>query len=488
MKTLMKFKKVNIVFILVLCSTLYSQICFERFYGGEQTDTGSEVIQTADGGYLFSAYSTSYGPGLDVLLIRTDPGGDTLWTRVYGGSGDDMAEGIVQTDDGGYAILVATSSKGAGGLDYSILKINSDGDLLWEKTYGGSRDDCCFSIDYTNDGGFIMAGYQVTASSMDIYIVKVDHNGNQEWDKVLSQDVYNFARYIIQTSDGGYVYTGYISSGNPNVRSLLIGKIDADGNTVWTRTSSGGEIDFGFCIQETSENEYIIAGRTTSYGAGDSDVYLVKADNEGHIQWYKTYGGPKRDLVFSIVQTDDGGYAMAGITESYGQGPSDVYLLRTDSNGDTLWTRTFGGDYKDESYDLTQTSDEGFAIVGGHYFLEALTEKAQLYLIKTDNAGTVTGVKPIQYHNTPKQFVLKNNYPNPFNTTTQIRYQLKKQCEVKLSILNISGQVLTTIVSGMQPAGIYQYEWNAANFPTGTYFCRIVADHDMDTKKLIYLK
>ena len=483
------FVCIQIVFIVFLMHVhLCSQICFERYYGGEINDSGSEVIQTSDGGYLFTVWSTTEFRGIDILLIKTDQYGDTLWTKVIGDAGDDMAEGLMQTDDGGYMVLAGTSSYGHGGIDFQLIKTDADGNVIWRRQYGGENDDFCFSFDQTSDKGYILAGYTAkTNGYWDIYIIKTDSSGIKQWEKVFSPGEHNFARYIIETADGGYVYTGYTYATVSGSCYLYIGRIDTNGDEVWSKTLWGSDIDFGFCIQRASPDGYIVAGYTTSFGAGSRDVYLVRIDEAGNTLWTKTYGGTNREFPFSIVNTTDDGFALVGITESFGSGPADIYLLRTDSNGDTLWTRTFGGPLRDEGYDLIQTTDGGFAIVGNHYFLEGITEKASVALIKTNEAGLVTGIRDLpQIHSIPG-FSL-HNYPNPFNSSTRIGYTLPGECFVQLSICNIRGQILATLISETQYAGYYEYTWNADEHPAGVYLYQLRANDYTAVKRLLHLK
>jgi hypothetical protein len=277
----------------------------------------------------------SFGAGLkDVWLIRTGATGDTVWTRTFGGANNDKAYSVVQTADGGYIILGATYSFSAGSSDAWLIKTDANGDTTWVRTYGGADYD----------------------------------RGNS----------------VAQTTDGGYIIAGETESFGAGEDDVWLIKTDASGDTVWTHTYGGTARDLGYSVTQTTDDGYIVAGRTSSSGAG-CDVLLIKTDKYGDTMWTRTYGGAWPDIGYSVAQTADGGYVIAGYTGSFGAGESDVYLIKTDAAGDTMWTRTWGDAYNDYGRSVAQTADGGYIIAG-------LTETyrasmADVYLIKTDSAG-----------------------------------------------------------------------------------------------------
>ncbi|MBA7605830.1 hypothetical protein ES703_12965 [subsurface metagenome] len=354
-----------------------------RTFGGTGYDNGSSVQQTSDGGYIIVGRTTSFGAGgFDVYLIKTDANGNPSWTKTYGGENKDESYSVQQTLDGGYIIAGRTNSYGSGDYNVYLVKTDAKGDTIWTKTYGGEGDDFGGSVQQTNDGGYIIAGWTDSfgASGTDVYLIKTDANGDTLWAKTYGGSNSDTGRSVQQTSDGGYIIVGATGSFGTGQRAVYLIKTDSDGNTIWTRTYGGEGLDSGHSVQQTSEGGYIITGSTSSYGSGVVDVYLIKTNENGDTLWTKTYGGSNSDKGYNVRETSDVGYIIAGYTDSFGAGEEDVYLIKTDNNGDTDWTKTYGGTYGDIGFSVQQTSDGGYIIVGLTYSLGAsLTD---VYLIK----------------------------------------------------------------------------------------------------------
>ena len=322
-----------------LPATLFGTIIFQKTYGGTSYDYGESVQQTTDGGYIIAGWTYSYGAGsYDVYIIKIDAQGDTLWTRTYGGTDYDYGYSVQQTTDGGYIIAGWTASYGAGGYDVYLIKTDAQGDTLWTRTYGGTDYDYSYSVQQTTDGGYIIAGFTGSYganpdSTSDIWLIKTDSLGDTLWTKTYGGTSDDHGLSVQQTTDGGYIIAGVTNSYGAGGYDVYLIKTDAQGDTLWTRTYGGTDYDCGSSVQQTTDGGYIIAGVTNSYGAGGYDVYLIKTDAQGDTLWTRTYGGTDYDCGSSVQQTTDGGYIIAGVTNSYGAGGYDVYLIKTDENG-----------------------------------------------------------------------------------------------------------------------------------------------------------
>jgi hypothetical protein len=318
---------------------------------------------------------------------------DTLWTKTYGGSGADQGISVQQTSDGGYIITGTTYSFGASGLNVYLIKTDSFGDTMWTKTYGGTDYDYGHSVQQTSDGGYIIVGgtHSFGAGSGDVYLVKVDLSGDTTWTKNYGGTALDWGRLVQQTSDEGYIIAGTTESFGAGGYDVYLIKTDSLGDTLWSKTYGGGADDCGCEVQQTSDGGYIIAGYTSSFGAGSADVYLVKVDLSGDTIWTKTYGGTNMDRGFSVQETSDDGYIIAGTTVSFGAGAFDVYLIKTTSFGDTMWTKTYGGTNWDEGRSVQQTSDDGYIITG--YISSFGAGDTNVYLLKTDTEGDTLWTK-----------------------------------------------------------------------------------------------
>ncbi len=361
---------------------------WEKTYGGTGLDEGNSVQQTNDGGYIITGYTESFGSGFrDVYLIKTNANGDTLWTKTYGGTGYDDGLSVQQTNDNGYIIAGATNSFGAVNCDVYLIKTDANGDTLWTKTYGGTDYDIGYSGQQTNDNGYIIAGYTYSfgAGMGDVYLLKTDSVGDTLWTKTFGGAGDDMGNSVKQTNDNGYIIAGKTYSFGSGMGDIYLIKTDFIGDTLWTKTYGGTGWDEGTSVQQTIDNGYIIAGTTTSFGAGGYDVYLIKTNENGDTLWTKTYGGTLDDFGWSVKQTIDNGYIIAGHTYNFGAVNSDVYLIKTNENGDTLWTNTYGGIDGDFGRSVQQTIDGGYIVAG--YTNSFGAELTDVYLIKTDSLG-----------------------------------------------------------------------------------------------------
>ena len=475
--------KTKILLIIISITMLVSaQITFEKWYGGMEEEEGQAVQQTTDGGYIFAASSRSYGAGnYDIYLIRTNEYGDTIWTRTYGGTGYDIAADVLQTNDGGFIIAGYTSSVGSG--DIYLIRTNSSGDTLWTKTIGGPYNDHVKDMRKTSDGGFILGGDIDEGGTSKYYLVKINSLGDTLWTKSY---YYGQVYSVQQTSGGGYILAVYPYTDPSGIIDMKLVKTDNFGNISWIKTYGGSNYDMSFAVQQTTDGGYIVAGRTDSFGAGASDFILLKTNSDGDSLWAKTYGGTADERAFAVHQTQDGGYILAGYTHSFGEGSTDFYLVRTDSNGDTIWTRTHGGNHEEMLNDLELTADGGFVAIG-HTYSFGQVANPDAYVVKTNSEGMVTDVFESTL-NRPKVFLLSQNFPNPFNPTTTIRWQMPEGGFVTLKIFDVLGREVTMLVNGELSTGKHETIFDAMSYSSGVYFYQFKAGDFIETKEMILLK
>jgi len=321
--------------------------------------------------------------GTELALAESPP---VKWQKTFGGSRYENGSSVQQTVDGGYIIAGTTDSFGTGYGDVYLIKTEPNGTMQWQKTFGGVIDDRGISVQQTSDGGYIIAGQTDSfgAGTWDVYLIKTEPNGSSQWEKTFGGSGSDFGYSVQQTSDGGYIVAGYTDSFGEGRKDVYLIKTEPNGNSQWQKTFGGSENDYGFSVQQTSDGGYIIAGDTSSFGAEVWDVYLIKTEPNGNSQWQKTFGESAGNYGRSVRQTSDGGYIIAG-----GTGPSadsrDVYLVKTDPNGTMQWQKTFGGSGFDFFDSVKQTTDGGYIIAGSTDSFGAGTW--DVYLIKTEPNG-----------------------------------------------------------------------------------------------------
>ncbi|MFC1543144.1 hypothetical protein ACFL4K_01235 [Candidatus Neomarinimicrobiota bacterium] len=380
------------VSVLLLCPTCEEPAPQPKLtgktYGGIFHDLGFSVQQTSDGGYIFTGDTFSFGAGgIDIWLVKTDAAGDTVWNKTFGGSSEELSRSVQQTSEGGYIVVGYTNSFGAGDMDTWLIKTNEAGNTVWTRTYGGSQDDRGYFVQQTSDSGYVITGETSSygAGGEDIWLIKTDASGDTVWTRTFGGSQNDRGYTVHQTSDEGYIIVGGTGSFGAGDDDVWVIKTDALGDTVWTKTFGGSDGDWGYSIQQTSDVGYIVAGLTESYGSGNSDIWLIKMDALGDTVWTKTYGGSNNDWGYDVQQTTDGGYIIAGETTSKGSGPSDAWLIKTGPSGDMVWNKLFGGNKYETGYTVRQNANGGYVLLG---FTSSYGEGGfDVLLIITDEDG-----------------------------------------------------------------------------------------------------
>ena len=377
-----------------------------------------DLQQTSDGGYILGGRSncgisgnktsTNYGYS-DFWVVKIDASGNKIWEKSYGGLTEDSVTSLQQTSDGGYilggysqsVISGNKTSTNYGSYDYWVVKINTNGNKIWEKSFGGSSDDYLRSLQQTSDGGYILGGNSSSGISgsktninyggVDCWVIKLDTNCNVMWQRSFGGSSDDYLNSLQQTSDGGYILGGYSESkisGNKTSTNYgdfdyWIIKADASGNKIWEKSFGGSGDDCLSSLQQTSDGGYILGGNSssgisgskTSTNYGYSDFWVVKIDASGNKIWEKSYGGPNNDCMRSLKQTSDGGYILGGYSESKisgnktstNYGYSDYWIIKVDANGNKVWDQSYGGSSRDDFYGIKQTSDGGYILGGCSY-------------------------------------------------------------------------------------------------------------------------
>ncbi|MGB4087105.1 hypothetical protein, partial [Methanothrix sp.] len=333
---------------------------------------------------------------LGILGASAQP--EEVWNKTFGGSGIDLGSQAQETEDGGYILVGSTESYGAGREDAWLIKTDSNGNELWNRIFGGPKEDNGYSVQKTEDGGYITVGATKSYGSgdSDAWLIKTDVAGNKQWDKTFGGRDIDEGRSVLQANDGGYIIAGLTRSFGAGDSDAWLIKTDPSGKEQWNRTFGGPGYDAGWAVDKTNDGGYIITGSTESYGPdGSSNFWLIKTNSTGITQWEKTFGGSAWDGCRAVRETKDGGYILVGDTQSFSAGAQDVWVIKTDPSGKEQWNKTYGGSGYDWGFSIQQTNDSGYIIAGSteSYGLLVTTSGPEkripgnAWLIKTDSNG-----------------------------------------------------------------------------------------------------
>ncbi|TET23186.1 MAG: hypothetical protein E3J71_03155, partial [Candidatus Stahlbacteria bacterium] len=386
----------NLALLVVLVTTLAAlplKAGWIKTYGGENNESGCVIQETSDGGYVVFGNIVSPAGSSDIWLVKTDAQGDTVWTKTYGGQALAYCYSGQQTKDGGYILAGYIEGAGAGAEDIWLIKTDPEGDTQWTKTYGGYGYDEAYSIQQTDDGGYIVTGTHDGFTSPwdgDMWLLKTDSDGDTLWTKTWAAEnptMTDAGNCVSQTSDGGYIIACYADFSSATYDGIVVMKTDDKGDTLWSYRDT---IWFMECVAQTTDDAYVATG------FNNNDMFLIKLDSEGTLLWKKVYGDAKqdyRDFGWCVQANPDGGGVVAGqYSYNYDLEVGDAWLLRFDSDGDTSWTRTYGSNPGfDEAYWVQPTSDGGYVLAGATETWSS--GGSDLFIMKTDSEGLIDAVE-----------------------------------------------------------------------------------------------
>ena len=523
----MKYFK-SILLILLLSSVAKSQIPtiqWQKSFGGSNNETAKSIVQTPDGGYISAGFSKSsdgnaiinHGDN-DFWIVKMNASGTFQWQRSLGGSGDDQANSICTTSDGGYVVAGFTNSTDGditlnkGYADYWIVKLNSQGNIVWQKTFGGTSQDIATSVKQTTDGGYIVAGYSSSSNgditgnhgltTTDYWILKLDSSGNLQWQKSLGGSNSERAFEIQQTTDGGYIIAGDTYSSNSGdvstttlgIRDFWIVKIGNTGNILWEKRFGGSGEDNAYSIAQTSDSGYIVSGNTTSTNGnivsnnGQGDFWIIKLDALGNLQWQNALGSVTYDQAYSVRQTHDGSYVAAGylssntgVAEGEPLASTQFWVVKLDNFGNLLWQKSYGGSGNEGAYSIIPTSDGGLALAGYSNSNpdsgDVTGNHGQLdfWIVKLSGSKESLGTTE---SNTPEKPQI---YPNPAKDVLHINHIPK---ESTVTIFDVVGRKIFSKKYSQANTSI-----DTSLFANGMYILQINnAEKDTFSEKLIIKK
>ena len=371
-------------FCISLLSTEMPVITWTKSFGKYGNESIKLISQTFDKGYIILGTTSPFGSNItDIYLLKTDKNCDPMWTKTYGGVYDDFGNSIVQTSDSSYIISGRIWLRGWDGDDMLLLKVNSNGDIEWSKKYGEiKRNESALSIVDAYDGNYVILADSGSVSNLghfDAHFIEINGNGDIIREKNISTTNINdveFGAMMQRTEDQGYIITGSIwrEEKKENSYDIWLEKIAAEGDVIWYKTFGSIGQDEGRGVQQTSDEGYIVVGCIAqkiplkpirgdgwiTYKGSQTDIYLIKTDSNGDTLWSKTYGGDEDENAYSVQETSDGGYIVGGYTESFSVGGKDIYIIKTDAFGNRLWSMTYGGLGDDRCLSITEAWDGGY--------------------------------------------------------------------------------------------------------------------------------
>jgi PKD repeat protein len=479
-------------------------------YGDTGPDQANCVKQTIDGGYIITGSKYIFDElDSDLWLIKTDENGNIEWEHTYGGTDYDSGRSVIQTLDENYLVAGSTTDNfyTDGPLGW-VLKTDAQGNEIWNNIFGTYFTSEVFeSIEETLDGGYILAGSKpyYTYSPHEAWLVKIDEEGNQEWEEYFGDEGYDSFKSVIQTTDGGYIMSGSLDTapfGEGHYKAWLV-KTDSYGNFEWEQTyGDSDEYNAGRSAMQTLDEGYFLAGWIENLGS-QRDVFLTKTDCDGNIQAVVDFGGNNNDAAYAAITSNDGSYIVTGYTTSYGAGSSDLWLLKIGSiYADFTANPTSGPaplevQFEDQSYgDISnwQWDFDNDGIIDSNEQNPTYTYSEDgLYTVSltvSDETNTDTEIK-VDYINVSVSGVesetislettLLGNYPNPFNPTTTISFSILDHSNIELSIYNIKGQKVKQLISDQLSTGEHSIIWNGDDnddkqVSSGVYLYKLIID------------
>jgi len=303
-------------------------------------------------------------PILGLIIHASASAAVSPWYGFYGGTSRDGAYSLQQTADRGLIIFGYTYSFGVGSADAMLIRTDSLGNHVWVKTFGGPNPDFGKYVRQVSGGGYVILGETFLSGNFDLFLARTDTGGNIIWAKTFGGSNNEYASSVQQTGSGGFVVISNTQSFGAGQTDVLLIKTDGNGNLQWAKTYGGTLDDSARAIVQTSDGGYIITGTTNSFGTGTYDIFLIKTDSSGNLLWARVYDGPADDVASSVIETMGKDIVVAGHSRSFGAGLHDFLLLKTDSLGNLQWVKTYGGSNEDWAYSVYEAYDHGYIIAG----------------------------------------------------------------------------------------------------------------------------
>jgi hypothetical protein len=449
-------------FLIIFAFPGRTQTLFEKIYGGKGDQFGFGVAITP-GGYAVAAHTALPGSLItNAWILYLNEEGDTLWTRTFGGTGIDDVRSVIFTADSSLVACGTYSHEAPFKTDFYLLKLNLEGDTLWTRTLFSSLNAYGYSVAPATDG-YILCGYaDVGKSTPRMMLARTNESGDTLWTRLFGDPLASAGFSAIQTNDLGFIACGYIDNYNPDWdRNTYVVKTDGNGDTLWTRSFQNFGYDVSWCISETSDHGFILTGYRNFMGTIGTNLAVMRLNEDGELMWEKNYGQSGLDIGYSGMQTQDGGFIFCGQSNEQGSEYQGLYLVRTDAQGDSLWTRLIGDYPKNVGSCVRETADEGLIVAGGTNS-QAADGLYDVYLIRTNPDGTITS--SISEGTKKTGLTL---YPNPTEGTFTLCSAVPV---VSIEIIDITGKYVKPVTSSVIRPSVIRLSLPSSC--SGLYFVR----------------
>lgn len=473
---------------------IFSNDDWHRNYGGNREQRGNAIARMSDGGFVCAGTSVPANSGLpDLWVFRCNGDGEQIWSTLYDGPNSDVATCIIPTSDGGFAIGGFTTSYGAGLSDFLFLKFSVANILETSRTFGGVETDRCNALVELPDGGYALAGTTASfgAGGNDFWLVRLDANYDTLWTRTFGGAFFDGCQGgnshdgcedMLLARNGDLVLAGWTSSFQGHMADGLIIRVTQDGDSVWNHTVGGTGDDSLFAAAELSDGQLVFAGYSRATPATSRDMWAVGATTGGDVSWSHTYGGPANEECRGIGVQPGDSLLLIGYTESFGSGYKDIWTVDLTPWGDPIVTNTIGAANEDEANDVALDA-HGNGFIAGTTFSYGRAGDAWIVHVMIDSSLALPPRPAL-----PHALALLSCYPNPFNATTTIAYELPAQSDVTLHILNLAGQLVSAVRFPAQQAGQHEYIFDGTHLASGLYFANIQSQTVSATTKLVLLK
>jgi len=463
-----------------------------RVYGDSGINIAYWIEECSTSGYVVSGSWPEDGTGeRDALLMRVDVDGDTLWTKTWGDSLADAAACVRETSDRGF-ILAGFTERVPGDVDAWFIRTDENGDTLWTSQFDFGTTDILYSVVEMTNGDFIACGYSSgapPADAIDILVMRIDSNGHGRWKLILEKPGNERGLELCKTRDGNVAVGGFGGTDMVSDDAMLI-KVDAaSGDTIWTRAYQDTVTrDIVSGMRETLDGGFILCGGKTDRNTLVREGFLIRTDSAGFAIWFKRYGGAgDGQYICSVVATPDSGYALGARRDTSETSDYDFYFMRTNSAGDTLWTKTLYEPERQVMTCMTMTGDNGYVSCGEGRVLPSTESTIWLVKLGEDDAGVI----PLEESLEPASLAVEG--ASPFTGNVPISYEIPSACHVNLTVFDVSGRYVATLAEGIKSAGAHRVEWDRRNcageeVTSGMYFIKCDTPDGSAVEKALVVK